>query len=585
MSGKSKIRVQAMLLLSLVFVLGVIISRNYAVIRGAETIHAGGANPTPSPSISPMPIKNEPTPEPTPPEPTPEPLPEFAPYAVDSTRPELLIASTGIMSDGVIVDTYAAAETERVDFGFGHEYAATVEGITTFRGNSFRESASYGFADITQGTLQASWTATTSSIQAPDGEVWTGHCWTGQPLIVKWPKATRAIMTNMNAWAREQDELIEAVYAGADGYIYYLELETGKATRDKQYLGMTCKGSGSLDPRGYPILYVGAGYHGPRGQSRAFIISLIDGSILHEFGHNENFALRGWPMFDSSPLICAETDQLIYTSENGILYIIKLNTKYDEAAGTLSIEPETLKWRYQGTRHAGYWLGFETSPVIWRSYVFMGDNGGRLMCLDLNTLELVWVQDVLDDTNCTPVLELEDGHPYIYIGTSNRVGLRAPNANGTYLIPVWKIDAVTGEIVWQTDFNCYSAQGLSGGVQGSIALGQHDLSDLIFVPVSRTPNGSTGRIVALNKQTGAQVWFKESALYAWSSPVCVYTEEGKGYVIYCTTGGYMYLLDGLTGATLSELNLGGNIEASPAVYESTAVVGTRAQQVYGITLK
>ena len=29
------------------------------------------------------------------------------------------------------------------------------------------------------------------------------------------------------------------------------------------------------------------------------------------------------------------------------------------------------------------------------------------MCLDLNTLQLVWVQDTLDDSNSTPVLEIE----------------------------------------------------------------------------------------------------------------------------------------------------------------------------------
>ena len=59
------------------------------------------------------------------------------------------------------------------------------------------------------------------------------------------------------------------------------------------------------------------------------------------------------------------------------------------------------------------------------------------------------VQDTLDDTNCTPVLEIEDGHPYIYASTSFHLGWRSYN---TATVPVWKIDAVTGEIVWQTDY-------------------------------------------------------------------------------------------------------------------------------------
>ena len=44
----------------------------------------------------------------------------------------------------------------------------------------------------------------------------------------------------------------------------------------------------------------------------------------------------------------------------------------------------------------------------------MADNGGNLICLDLTRPDLDWVQDTLDDSNCTPVLEVEDGHPYVY---------------------------------------------------------------------------------------------------------------------------------------------------------------------------
>ena len=38
--------------------------------------------------------------------------------------------------------------------------------------------------------------------------------------------------------------------------------------------------------------------------------------------------------FDGSALVDAETDTLIYPGENGILYLIRLNTKYDLNSGT-----------------------------------------------------------------------------------------------------------------------------------------------------------------------------------------------------------------------------------------------------------
>jgi len=221
--------------------------------------------------------------------------------------------------------------------------------------------------------------------------------------------------------------------------------------------------------------------------------------------------------------------------------------------------------------------------MIWGGYLYIADNGGHLICLDLNTLELVWVQDVLDDTNNTPVLELEDGWPYIYISTGFHGGWRAPGG-GSAPVPIWKFDAITGEIIWQTDYTCFTTAGVSGGVQGTIAIGKDSLGDLIFVPVARTPTRSEGILAALDKSTGEVVWEFRTTTYSWSSPVCVYTPDGKGYIVHTNAAGNIYLLDGLTGELLDSAPLGGTIEASPAVYGSTVVVGTRASLIWGIAL-
>jgi len=520
---------------------------------------------------------------PVPPTATPEPLPEFEPYSVDSTNPYNLLSSTGVMVNDSTVDSHNLAEP--IDFGYGEDYTQ-VEGVITFRGNNFRDTAFYGTANIVNKTFEEKpWNIATGSLSAPNGAYWSGNGWTGQPLIVKWPKEKRAIMTNMHEWAREKEELVEVIYATMDGNIYFVELETGSRTRDDLFIGYTFKGAGSLDPRGYPILYVGAGYHSHRGNARAFAISLLDGSILYEFGASDPFSLRGTlSYFDGASLIDAETDQLIYPGESGILYIIKLNTVYNEAAGTLTMNPsDVVKWRYNGVRSASgnFWVGVETSPIIWRGHIIMADNGGNLMCLNLNTLEIVWVQDILDDSNSTPVLEFEDGHPYIYVSTSFHLGWRSSYEAD---VPVWKIDAMSGEVVWRHDFVCYSVSDLSGGAQASPAIGKNELKDLIFYSIARTPQIGMGKIVALNKHDGTIVWEKTTQIYSWSSPVAIYDENGKGYLIYCTTGGYMYLIDGLTGDILTNIDLGSNIEASPAVYNNIAVVGTRAAGFYGVKI-
>ena len=511
------------------------------------------------------------------------PLPPFEPYATAETSPDRMLASTAIMAGGEIVRDFMFPEN--IDFGLGENYSQ-IDGITTFRGNNFRSTASFGFADIQNAKFGDKWSITTGRLTAPDGATWTGHGWTGQPLIVKWPKQTREIM-NMHNWAKEREELVEVVYASMDGHIYFAELESGAATRDKLFIGYSFKGAGSLDPRGYPLLYVGAGYPSSLGSARIFIISLIDGSVLHTFGNGDRFAPRSWSAADASPLIDAENDKLIYPSENGVLYIVDLNSDFDPVAGTITIDPdEPVKWRFAGRRSqvgGKYWLGIESSPAIWRGHLFLADNGGHLICLDLNTLEPVWVQDVLDDTNCSPVLAIEDGHPYLYISTGFHGGWRAP-ADESATVPIWKIDAMTGEIVWQTNYFCFTISGISGGVQGTLALGKNGLSDLIFVPVARTPGRLTGKLVALNKHNGEIVWEFQTSTYSWSSPVAVYDKDGKGYIVYCTSGGSMHLIDGLTGELLDSVVLGGVVEASPAVYENTVVIGTRAMRIWGVQI-
>ena len=126
-------------------------------------------------------------------------LPEFNPQATDSTRPEALISETAIMSGDQAVTSYSFDTP--IDFGLPEDYT-DVQGIVTFRGNNFRDSASYGTASVVNKCFSDNyWTVQTSSLQSPNGTVWTGSGWVGQPLMMTWPKEVRAHM-NMYDWAK-----------------------------------------------------------------------------------------------------------------------------------------------------------------------------------------------------------------------------------------------------------------------------------------------------------------------------------------------------------------------------------------------
>ena len=156
----------------------------------------------------------------------------FAPHSVESTRPENLIASTELEIDGNILDSVASYTPDsEITFKEGSEYTE-LKGIATFRGNNFRDGGVYGTASLKNNKLSDKWSRDTGALSS-QGTVWTGSGWTGQPLMQKWSRETKAHM-NMYDWAKEKDDLVEVIYACMDGYVYFLDLETGKDTRDRK---------------------------------------------------------------------------------------------------------------------------------------------------------------------------------------------------------------------------------------------------------------------------------------------------------------------------------------------------------------
>ena len=530
----------------------------------------------PNASTAPSAPATIPTAAPTTP-PTATPDPTFTPAKSDSSDPENWGVDWEIIRGGNIINSMPSTG---ISFGNPDDYFA-LPGIATFRGNNFRNSAVYGTVEVTEKSLTKAWS---KGIGALNG--WPGSGWTGQPLMVEWDQDTKNIM-NMYSEKKAKEGLVEVIYATLDGYIYFYDLDDGSYTRDPIYVGMNFKGAGALDPRGYPIMYVGSGDYMSGKVPRMYFISLIDGSILYEKSGNDGYSKRpGWTAFDSSPLVDAETDTLIWPGENGILYTMKLNTQYDKAAGTLSIQPaELVKTRYYTDRSNGetFWIGYEPSCVIVDRYLYISENGGMFFCIDLDTMQLVWAQDTRDDSNSTPVFEW-NGTDGGYIYTAPSLHWTAKNGNG--YICIYKLNAKTGEIVWEQKFDCGTVDGVSGGVQSSPVLGKPgtELEGLIIYTIARTPNMWGGKLVAFDTETGEIVWEKAMDNYAWSSPVAVYDEAGKAYIIACDSVGNMMMFDS-KGTLLTKINLGSNIEASPAVFNDTLVVGTRGCSIYGIKIK
>lgn len=526
------------------------------------------------------------------PEPEPEPEPAFTsfceePHPVDSTQPSKFGTNWVISNLGEIVDEYK--RDKDIEFLSADDYAE-VNGVLTFRGNNFRNDPTYGDANLTGFSFNgADWVNYTGGLAESDGYVWSGCGWTGQPLIVEWDAQTRKNMTSLYDDKKTKEGFVEVIYATLDGEIYFFDLEDGSASRDPMDIGMTFKGAGALDPRGIPLMYVGSGVYNAYGDDpRMYVINLIDCTIAYEAGPYDEIAYREWPAFDSSPLVNAETDTLIWPGENGVFYTIKLNTDYNKATGKLTVEPEQvakMAYDFERSGFSEYWYGMECSVACFEHYAYISENGGMFFCLDLNTMEIVWAQDTLDDSNSTPVFQFDEttGRGYLYTAPS----LHWTKEGDTGNIPIFKIDAITGEIIWQKEYYCYTVEDISGGVQSTPAIGRDgtNVEDIIFYTIARWDWYDDGLLVALDCESGEEVWRYEMEEYTWSSPVLTYDADGNGYLIMFDSVGNGFFMDAATGEILDTCYLGALVEASPALYNDKLVVGTRDGEMYCLDLE
>ena len=461
-----------------------------------------------------------------------------------------------------------------IDFPVADEYSM-LEGVTCFRGNNYRDSASYGYADVKQQKLEKVWFMKNGRI-----DIWTGVGWNGQPAIVKWSDEVKNIMNIVPA-KKKKDNLKEVIYATLDGNIYFLDLDDGKPTRPPINVGSPHKGSVAVDPRGYPLLYAGQGIPEVAGKKIPIgyrIFNLINQKQLFFLDGMDPDKYRFWGAFDSGALIDAKTDTFIECGENGIVYSGKLNTSFQPEKKTISIRPDLVKYRYHSPISSK--IGMENSPVVYKNYIYFADNSGLFQCVDLNTMKPVWIRDVNDDTDSTPALEETDSGVFLY--TANEVDHQEKNG-ASY---IKKLNAMTGELLWEKKIPCLYDAHTNGGALASPVLGKQDIDDLVIYNIAKTDmknNGST--LIALDRKSGKEKWKVNMKYYSWSSPVAVYTKEGKSYLIVCDSGGYMSLFEGATGKKLDSLPLEANIEASPAVYDDMIVVGTRGRKIWGIRIK
>jgi len=519
-----------------------------------------------------------------------------APEAFEYSDPNLMGFSTYIMSAGEEADAFEYEGLIR--FPDAYDYSE-IAGVLTYRGNNYRNASGYGDAKIETGQMRVLWTR-----KMPEFELSGPSEGTYQPLIVRWPADIMSAMDFRTA-KKGLVQLTEVIFADKSGTIYFMDIDDGELTRTPIPTIAYSQGTPSLDPRGYPILYVGQTVQDDGDVNKShyqylFAINLISQKEVFRFGSSsvEPFSDNKWQGYGGSPLVY--DDHIIIEGESGVLYMFKMDAEFDMERARLAVNesPDLYKYKYEN-KVTGYRddyinedgeyearmidSGTTGSLVGYKNYVLFSDRSGYIQCIDMNHMALIYAVDIDGNGDFTLSIEADEDEDNgeenpgfaVYSGTRLAYAENTDNGDGyiseagtTYFR---RINGLTGKIEWENKYECTTSTDFRGGLTDACVLGENDCASLVYYGV--VMEGTTGtKLYAVNKSDGKVAWIKEIPALSASVPSVVYNKDGKGYIVFCDANGYARLFDGLTGDEVSTLILEASVDGSPAVYGNKVVV-------------
>ncbi len=448
-------------------------------------------------------------------------------------------------------------------------------GIFCFRGNAQRTAPTRGLIDKRPTHIRLDWIfETETDNRVTEYGSWGGGSgWTGQALVVKWPQEIKRKLFQIDSAFLEKKSAKEVIIGSLCGAIYFMDWETGKATRPALSIQNPIKGTVSIDPRMNGLLYVGQGIQNGE-RFGAYVFDQFKGEeILYRSGIDQS-AIRKWGAFDSNSIIDSKSGYWFHPAENGQIYKTHVSQN--------GIVSEPVKFNYSVPKSPR--LGIESSMAAWNNLGFFADNGGTIFCLDLMTFQPIWLFDNEDDTDASMVIDLQEkNQPFLYI--ANEVDKQGANGVSS----VRKLDAQSGELQWTVSRKCagtkVGGRVNSGGVLATVLTGKKKASHLVYTIFSRVNGGLGGEFVAIDKRNGKEQFSIPMDHYSWSSPIDVYDKEGNCYVFFTDVYGYLYLIDGVTGELIEKQKTDGVYESSAVAWGNRIVMGGRGNRIYSFVIE
>ena len=470
--------------------------------------------PTPTPQPDPTPA---PTPTPLPP-PTPTPTPEFVGWVDPATS--------------------------------GGPWGDTVRGVLTFRGSPTRSF--YGSGPVPDAPTVA-WSfpeRAMCSLSSVAGETteWCGTGWTGQPSV----------------WEVGADTWL--AFGAYDRAVHVLDARTGERRLPDVVTGDLIKGSVTIDPDGFPLLYVGS-------RDNLLRIVALDREVdpvLWTLDARQIPGARWNDDWDGAPLVI--DDYLFEGGENSVFHILELNRGYDSDGG-VTVDPELV---FTAPGYDDELLGLvggnvsiENSVAVSGNTVYFANSGGLVQGWDITGLadgvepERVFRWWAGDDIDASIVI---DDEGMLYVG----VEYERANARAAEIGQIVKLDPTRpgDPVVWSIE----DRGTLPAGVWATPALA----GEMLYASTE------TGRLLGIDRLTGDIVWEKRLTAPLWSSQVVV-----DDVLIQGDCGGVLWAFDvsdpRVDPPELWSVPLGACIESTPVVWDGGIYVGTRGGFFYALT--
>jgi outer membrane protein assembly factor BamB len=225
--------------------------------------------------------------------------------------------------------------------------------------------------------------------------------------------------------------------------------------------------------------------------------------------------------------------------------------------------------------------GIESTPALDARMAYVGTEDGELLAVDLRTGSVAWRSKLAQLIRSSPLVH--EGRVYVGVVDAKEAGgLVAVEASGgkpawkARLGPVFSSPALAGSrLVVGSDAGLHGVEAASGKVAWSVELGGKVRATPALSGGQALVGGFGGRVVAVHAEDGRSAWTRELEHAVYSSAAVL-----AGLAAFGCNEGHVHGVDPATGAERFTVATRGPVVASPAGQGGCLLVASTDGQLY-----